>query len=396
MKFVDLGRQLEEYKSEIMAEIEEVLSTTAFINGPAVKDLEAQLAEYVGVSHAVGCSSGTDALILGLMALGVGRGDEVIVPDFTFIATAETVSLMGATPVFADVRPDTYNLDPDAIEALISERTVGIMPVSLYGQVADLHEINAIAERHGLWVMEDGAQSFGATYHGKQSCSLSTLATTSFFPAKPLGAYGDAGAVFTNDDALAAKMRMLLNHGQRSRYNHAIIGLNARLDTLQAAILKVKLRHFPEEIAARQRVADAYTEKLATAAHKPAGPAKGTPQATTGSSEATGQAQGVVTPTVLPHNTSTWAQYTIRVADRDRVRASLQEKGIPTSVHYPTPLHTQDAFAGLRSEENPEAAKAAAEVLSLPMHPFLTADEITTVADAVTAAVESSTSPARV
>ncbi|POQ98375.1 aminotransferase DegT [Alkalispirochaeta sphaeroplastigenens] len=364
MEFVDLKRQYDEYKDEIMAEIQNVLDTTAFINGPALQELEAQLAGHTGVRHAIGCSSGTDALILGMMALGIQRGDEVILPDFSFIATAETVALMAATPVFVDIRPDTYNIDPAAVRAAITDKTVGIIPVSLYGQVADMDEINAIAREHGLWVMEDAAQSYGATYKGSRSGALSKIGTTSFFPAKPLGGYGDGGAVFTDDDELAGRMRMILNHGQRRRYDHAVIGLNARLDTLQAAILKVKLRHFDDEVVRRQQVADWYT------------------------AEFTGT-QGIVTPVILDHNTSVWAQYTIRVANRPAVQAVLQERGIPTAVHYPIPLHRQDAFAdhAQHGVEVPHTEKASAEVLSLPMHPFMTAEDVILVADAVKEAV---------
>lgn len=364
MQFVDLKRQYDEYKDEIMAEIQNVLDTTSFINGPALRELEAQLAEHTGVKHAIGCSSGTDALVLGMMALDIQRGDEVIVPDFSFIATAETVALMAATPVFVDVRPDTYNIDPAAVRAAITKRTVGIIPVSLYGQVADMDEINAIAAEHGLWVMEDGAQSYGATYKGKRSGALSRIGTTSFFPAKPLGGYGDGGAVFTDDDELAARTRMILNHGQRKRYDHAVIGLNARLDTLQAAILKVKLNHFDDEVVRRQQVADWYTAAF------------------------TG-VEGIITPTILDHNTSVWAQYTVRIANRPAVQAALQEKGIPTAVHYPIPLHKQDAFAdhAQHGVEVPHTEKAAAEVMSLPMHPFMTEQDVTQVADAVKEAV---------
>jgi UDP-2-acetamido-2-deoxy-ribo-hexuluronate aminotransferase len=360
MQFVDLKRQYDEYKMEIMAEIQNVLDSTAFINGPAVQELEAQLAEHTGVRHAIGCSSGTDALTLGMMALDVQPGDEIILPDFTFIATAETVALLGAVPVFADIRPDTCNVDPESIRAAITEKTVGIIPVSLYGQVADMDEINAIATEHGLWVMEDGAQSYGATYKGKRSGGLSQIGTTSFFPAKPLGAYGDAGAVFTNDDELAARLRMILNHGQRKRYDHAVIGLNARLDTLQAAVLKVKLRHFDDEVLRRQQVADWYTAAFAGV-------------------------REIVTPTILDHNTSVWAQYTIRVPHRPAVQAALKEKGIPTAVHYPIPLHKQDAFAehAQHDIEVPHTEKASNEVMSLPMHPFMTREDVTTVAEAV-------------
>jgi UDP-2-acetamido-2-deoxy-ribo-hexuluronate aminotransferase len=364
MQFVDLKRQYDEYKTEIMAEIQQVLDTTSFINGPALRELEAGLAEHTGVEHAIGCSSGTDALVLGMMALDIRPEDEVIVPDFSFIATAETVSLMAATPVFADIRPDTYNIDSDSIRSGITDKTVGIIPVSLYGQIADMDEINAIAEEHGLWVMEDGAQSYGATYKGKRSGTVSSIGTTSFFPAKPLGAYGDAGAVFTDDDELAARLRMILNHGQRKRYDHAVIGLNARLDTLQAAILKVKLRHFDDEVSKRQQVADWYTEAFAGA-------------------------EDIVTPTILDHNTSVWAQYTIRVPNRPGVQARLKEQGIPTAVHYPIPLHKQDAFAAHAQHdlEVPHTEKASNEVMSLPMHPFMTRDDVTTVVEAVKAAV---------
>lgn len=363
-EFVDLNRQLKAMQREMKREIWNTIESTAFINGPAVKELEAQLASHTGVKHAIGCSSGTDALILGLMALGINRGDEVIVPDFSFIATAETVALMAATPVFVDVRPDTYNMDPESVRKAITDKTVGIIPVSLYGQVADMDELNAIAEEHGLWVMEDGAQSYGATYKGRKSCALSRIGTTSFFPAKPLGCYGDGGAVFTNDEALATSMRMILNHGQRKRYDHAVVGLNARLDTLQAAVLKVKLKHFDDEVKMRQRVADSYSEILS-------------------------QNSAIVFPTVLEHNQSVWAQYTIRVTDRSAVQEKLKNKGIPTSVHYPIPLHKQDALSQFAHDslDLPHTAKASAEVMSLPMHPYLSKNEIEFVAHAVLEAV---------
>lgn len=362
--FVDLRQQLTAMRGEMEREIWRAVDTTAFINGPAVEELEAQLAEHTGVKHAIGCSSGTDALILGMMALDIQRDDEVIVPDFSFIATAETVALMAATPVFVDVRPDTYNMDPESLGAAITNKTVGIIPVSLYGQVADMDEINAIAEEHGLWVMEDGAQSYGATYKNKRSTSLSKTGTTSFFPAKPLGGYGDGGAIFTDDDDLATKLRMILNHGQRKRYDHAVIGLNARLDTLQAAVLKVKLRHFDEEVLRRQQVADWYSEALS------------------GVDE-------VVTPTILPHNTSVWAQYTVRVPNRSDIQTALKEHGIPTAVHYPIPLHRQDAFAGHAQHDVsvPHTERACGEVMSLPMHPFMSREDVTSVTDALKSAL---------
>lgn len=362
--FVDLRRQLDAYRGEIEREIWRAVDSTAFINGPAVAEFEEQLAAHTGVKHAIGCSSGTDALTLGMMALDVKRGDEIILPDFTFIATAETVALLGAIPVFADIRPDTCNVDPESIRAAITDKTVGIIPVSLYGQIADMDEINVIAKEHGLWVMEDGAQSYGATYKGKRSCALSRIGTTSFFPAKPLGAYGDAGAVFTDDDELATRLRMILNHGQRKRYDHAVIGLNARIDTLQAAILKVKLKHFDDEVVRRRQVADWYTADFA-------------------------DVKAIVTPKILTHNTSVWAQYTIRVPNRPAVQAALKEKGIPTAVHYPIPLHRQDAFAAHAQHGIvvPHTEKAGNEVMSLPMHPFMTRDDVTTVTEAVKAAV---------
>lgn len=365
MQFVDLKRQYCEYKPEIMAEINSVLESAAFINGPAIRDLEERLAEHTGVGHAIGCSSGTDALLLGLMALDVHKGAEIIVPDFSFIATAEAVALLGAVPVFVDVCPDTYNINPEAVRTAITHRTVGIIAVSLYGQVADVNAINAIAAEHDIWVMEDGAQSYGAHYHGKRSCSLTKIGTTSFFPAKPLGGYGDGGAVFTDDDQLAAKMRMILNHGQRKRYDHAVIGLNARLDTIQAAVLKVKLKHFDREVAHRQQVADWYDTALQDCA-------------------------GIVRPTILAHNQSVWAQYTIRVSNRVQLQQQLKERGIPTSVHYPIPLHRQEAFAHLAQHriEVPHAERASMEVVSLPMHPFMTKADVSAVTDAVQASID--------
>lgn len=357
--FVDLGRQLDGMRDEMERAIWRVIDSTSFINGPAVGELERRLAEHTGIDHAIGCSSGTDALILAMMALGVERGDEIIVPDFTYIATGSMVALMGATPVFVDIDPATFNIDPDAIEHAVTEKTVGIIPVSLYGQVADMDRVNAIAKARGLWVIEDGAQSYGATYHGRRSCSLTRVSTTSFFPAKPLGGYGDGGAVFTNDDELAIKMRRILNHGQRKRYDHQVIGLNARLDTLQAAVVGVKLSHFDEELALRRRVARWYSSALAGA-------------------------EQIITPIVLDHNESSWAQYTVRIPSRVRVRELMSYRKIPTAVHYPIPLHRQEAFQHrpYRVESVTHAEQAAAEVLSLPMHPFLTSEEVQRIARA--------------
>lgn len=362
MNFIDLQQQYRLYKDEIHEEIGKVMDAASFIKGPFLAAFEEQLKNHAGAGFAVGCSSGTDALLLGLLAMDVKPGDEIIVPDFTFIATAEVVSFLGAVPVFVDVLDDTYNIDPARIEEKITDRTVGIIPVALYGQCADMDEINGIAEKHGLWVMEDGAQSYGAEYKGRKSCTLSTLGTTSFFPAKPLGCYGDGGAVFTSDEEAAQKIRTILNHGQTKRYHHSIIGVNSRLDALQAAILTVKLRHFNEEMDKKREVARKYTERLSGS---------------------------VVTPTVKDHNVSVWAQYTVRTAERDRVTGYLKEKGIPTAVHYPIPLHKQEAFAYLENSDAdyPVSVQLSGEVFSLPMHPFLTDEEIdlicTTIKEAV-------------
>jgi len=350
MDFIDLKTQYRAYQTEIDARISRVLSSAAFIQGPEVNELEQALVKFTGAKHAVVCSSGTDALLLPLMALGVGPGDEVIVPDFTFFATAEVVSMLGATPVFADIDAQTWNIDPADVARKITSRTKGIIPVSLYGQCADLDACNALAQKHGLWVLEDAAQSFGATNNGRRSCSMTRIAATSFFPAKPLGAYGDGGALFTNDDLLAAQTRSLLNHGQEGRYNHTRIGINGRLDTLQAAILLVKLAHYPDEMVARDHVANWYTERL----------------------------QGAVrTPILSPGQTSVWAQYTIAHPERDRIAQHLQSKGIPSSVHYPKPLHLQPVYASLSKPELcPVATDLASKVLSLPMHPFLAEKDV--------------------
>ena len=362
MNFIDLQEQYRRYKDEIDAAVTEVMEKASFIKGPFLQQFESELAAHSGAKHVIGCSSGTDALLLGLMVKDVKPGDEVLVPDFTFIATAEMVSFVGAVPVFVDVQEDTLNIEPQKLEEKITEKTAGIIPVSLYGQCADMDEINGIAEKHGLWVMEDAAQSYGAEYKGKKSCTVSELATTSFFPAKPLGCYGDGGAVFANDDDTADKLRVLLNHGQTKRYHHSVIGMNGRLDGLQAAILSVKLKYFDEEMQAKRNIAEMYTEKL----------------------------QGAVeTPNIRDYNRSVWAQYTVRHPERDRITPALKEKGIPTAVHYPIPLHKQEAFAGLGNKDAdfPVSMKASAEVFSLPMHPFLSGGEIESICGAIKEAV---------
>jgi UDP-2-acetamido-2-deoxy-ribo-hexuluronate aminotransferase len=351
LPFVDLQAQYRAYQSEIDSALQGVLSSGAFINGPEVTLLETELTAFCNAGAAVACASGTDALLLALMALELKPGDEVIVPDFTFFATAEMVALLGGVPVFADIAPVTFNLDPASVQQRITPRTKGIIAVSIFGQCADFHALQALASQHNLWIIEDGAQSFGATYHGSYSCTLTEIATTSFFPAKPLGCYGDGGAVFTRDPALADKVRLLLNHGSRKRYHHEKIGINGRLDSMQAAILRVKLRHFKAEIAMRNQLAERYTNHFV---NQP----------------------GIIVPQLALYNTSTWAQYTLRVQDRAGFIADLQARGVPTSVHYPTPLQSQPCFAHLPALSNPATAEACQQVVSLPLCAFADADKI--------------------
>jgi len=347
INFIDLQAQYQEYANEIDQEIKEVCSTAQFIGGVKLQSFEKNLAEYTGAAHAIGCSSGTDSLLLALMALDIKAGDEVITTPFTFIATAEVIAFLGAKSVFVDIDEQTYNIDPSKIEAVITSKTKAIMPVSLYGQCADMDAINALAKKHDIAVIEDAAQSFGAEYKGKKSCNLSTIGCTSFFPSKPLGAYGDGGAIFTNDDALAEKIRMLLNHGQNERYKHKYIGINGRLDAIQAAILDVKLKHFDKEVDARHKIGQRYSDMLFTC--------------------------NVVTPYVKADRSSVYAQYSIRVKAREKVTAALSEQGIPTAVHYPMPLHLQEAFAdlGYKAGDFPVSEKVSEEIMSLPMSPYL-------------------------
>lgn len=347
--FIDLQAQQARIREQIDAGIRRVLEHGQYILGPEVSELEERLADYTGARYCITCANGTDALQIAQMALGIGPGDEVITTGFTYIATAETVALLGARPVYVDIDPRTCNLDPQLLEAAITPRTRAIIPVSLYGQCADMDAINAIALKHGIPVIEDAAQSFGATFRGRRSCSLTTIACTSFFPSKPLGCYGDGGAIFTNDQELATVMRQVARHGQDRRYHHVRVGVNSRLDTLQAAILLPKLAIFPEELALRQQVAERYTELL-------------------------NQAGLVTTPWLQPGNTSAWAQYTIRVRERDRLQAELKQAGIPTAVHYPIPLNQQPAVADAAALL-PVGDRAAAEVMSLPMHPYLSAED---------------------
>jgi UDP-2-acetamido-2-deoxy-ribo-hexuluronate aminotransferase len=374
MQFIDLKSQYRLIENDVQARIQRVLEHGQYVMGPEISELETALAAFVGVSHCIGVSSGTDALLAAMMALELGRGDEVITTPFTFIATAEMIALLGVRPIFVDIDPVTYTLDPARIEEAITGRTRAIMPVGLYGQCADMDAINAIAAQHHLAVIEDAAQSFGARYKGQRSCSLSTIGCTSFFPAKPLGAYGDAGACFTNDAALAQRIREIRNHGQDRRYHHPHLGLNARLDTLQAAILLAKLTVFPNEIAARQEAGSRYSELFRERGAV---------------STLDGGDASIITPHIREDRDSVYAQYTIQVDRRDQVADILAEQGIPTAVHYPVPLNDQPVFLpALERYASPTSSRVAQRVLSLPMHPYLTQAEQVLIADAVTEAVE--------
>ncbi|MFO7803267.1 MAG: DegT/DnrJ/EryC1/StrS family aminotransferase [Desulfovermiculus sp.] len=379
--FVDLKTQQQAVRSALEQNIHQVLHHGKYIMGPEVARLEKKLAEYVGVKHCIGVASGSDALLMALMAIGVGPGDEVITSPFTFIATGEMISLLGATPVFVDIDPQTYNIDPTKIESAITPRTKAILPVSLYGQPADFEAINAIAEKYNnvrrsggsytesvfpgtfgeqnaltgyqtITVIEDAAQSFGATYKARKSCALSDIACTSFFPSKPLGGYGDGGALFTDQEEIAKTLCQIRDHGQDRRYHHPIIGINGRLDTLQAAIVLAKFDIFPQEVELRQQAGQRYTALLQ-------------------------DVPGVTPPLIKPDRTSVYAQYTVQVPDRDQVQAALKDQGIPTAVHYPVPLYRQPAFAGLGLDPAvyPVAEKVSRRVVSLPMHPYLTREE---------------------
>lgn len=361
IEFIDLRSQRLLLKERIGSAIDGVLEHGQFILGPEVTELEHKLADFVGVRHCISVANGTDALQIALMALGIGPGDEVITPGFTYIATAEAVALLGARPVYVDIDPRTYTLDPALLEAAITPRTRAIIPVSLYGQCADFARINAVAATAGVTVIEDAAQSFGATQGGRRSGALSRIACTSFFPSKPLGCYGDGGALFTDDDELAVLLRQIARHGQDRRYHHVRVGVNSRLDTLQAAILLAKLDIFGAELHSRQMVAERYNVLL--------------------------QARGIdSTPVVAADNSSVWAQYTIRVSDRDRVQAALRQAGIPTAVHYPVPLNRQPAVAD-PAVRLPVGDRVAGEVLSLPMHPYLSATAQQMIADVLQASL---------
>lgn len=350
MQFIDLKTQQQRIRADIEQRIAALLDHGQYILGPEVTEMEQQLADYAGASHCVSAASGTDALLLALMALEIGPGDEVITTPFSFIATAEVIGLLGATPVFVDVDPATYNIDAGKIAAAITDRTRAIVPVGLFGLCADMDAVNAIAAERGIPVIEDGAQSFGATYKGRRSCGLSTIGCTSFFPAKPLGCYGDGGACFTNDEAIATRLKELRNHGQDRQYHHPRLGINGRMDGMQAAVILAKLAIFDDEVAARARIGARYSELLADA--------------------------DCATPVIPEGYTSVYAQYTIQVNDRDAVQAALREAGIPSAVYYPVTLDQQPALAE-RSRISGELAVThalAGKVMSLPMHPYLDED----------------------
>lgn len=355
--FADLKSQYESYKAEIDKAVLDVMASSMYIMGPEVEKLEKNLASYVGARHALSVSSGTDALLLALMAYGIKEGDEVITTPFTFIATAEVIALVGAKPVFADIDEKTYNLDIEKVKPLINEKTKAIIPVSLYGLPADMDKFYELTKNTNIKLIEDACQSFGATDNGKYSCNYNSLGCTSFFPSKPLGCYGDGGAVFTNDDKEAEILSNLRNHGQVARYKHKYIGINGRLDAMQAAILNVKLAHFKEEIARRIEIGNNYTKKI-KAAYK-------------------GDAADIITPFIPDGKVSVYAQYSVRVKNREEVAKKLNEAGIPTAIHYPIPLHMQECYAGCGFKEGdlPVSEKVSKEIMSLPMSAFLKDDD---------------------
>ena len=347
IQFIDLKRQYQAYKKEIDTQINEVLTSSAFIMGSKVTELEQRLCEFVGTKYAIGCSSGTDALLLALMAYDIQPGDEIITTPFSFIATSEVIALLKAKPVFVDINEQTFNIDPAKIPQAITGKTRGIIAVDIFGQCADYDQINKIAKANNLFVIEDAAQSFGARYKERQACSLTDIGCTSFFPAKPLGCYGDGGAVFTNDANIDDVMRSMRIHGQgENKYDNIRIGINARIDTIQAAVLLVKLAHYEDEIKKRNTVAAYYNHHLD---------------------------QCVKVPLITPDNVSVFAQYSILCQDRDELQQHLKEKDVPTAIHYLKPLHLQPAFSdlGYKKGDFPVSEKTCQNVLALPMHPFM-------------------------
>jgi len=369
LDFIDLKSRQKLIREEVDERIQGVLEHGQFILGPEVRDLEQRLADYVGVRHCVTVSSGTDSLLIALMALEIGPGDEVVTVPYTWISSAEVIALLGATPVFVDVRPDTLNMDEKLLETAITPQTKAIMPVSIYGQTPDMDGINEIAGRYGLPVIEDAAQSFGATCKGKKSCNLSTIGSTSFFPSKPLGCYGDGGALFTNDDELAEKFRWIRVHGQQCKHHHPILGVNGRMDTLQAGILLAILEVFPQEVVKRGKIGDRYTSSLS-------------------------DLDELTTPVIAPGNTSVYAQYTILSGQRELIQNSLKDQGIPSASYYSVPLHLQPVFIGLgyRAGDFPVSEEISNQCMSLPMSPYLSDEDQNQVIEGIRNSANSSSS----
>jgi len=359
-QFIDLAAQQRLIRPKLELGLYSVLRHGQYIMGPEVKELEEKLARFVDVNHCISCSSGTDALLIALMALDIGPGDEVITVPYTWISSAEVIALLHAKPVFVDILPDTFNMDPDKIEAAITPRTKAIMPVSIYGQCANMTRINAIAEKHGIPVIEDGAQSFGASHNGKKSCGLSLIGCTSFFPSKPLGCYGDGGAIFTDDDELAEKMRQIRVHGQKVKHQHPLVGINGRLDTMQAAILLEKLKIFPEECRLRWEAGQRYNKLFS-----------GIP--------------GIQAPVIAEGNNSVYTQYTFLTEEREMVSNVLKGEGIPSVAYYAVPLHLQGAFSDLghKPEDFPVSEQIASQCLSLPMYPYISREDQELIAAAI-------------
>ena len=356
--FANLQLQYQKYKDKIDANLQKILNKSNYILGEEVAILEKELENFTGAKYAITCSSGTDALLLALMAIDIQPGDEVITSPFTWISTGEMIALLKAKPVFVDIESSSYNIDANLVEKAITKKTKAIMPVSLYGQPADMDVIQSIADKYNLKIIIDGAQSFGSTYNNKTDSNLGDISITSFYPSKPLGCYGDGGAVFTNNNDYAKKLKMLRVHGQTERNYHKYIGIGGRMDTIQAAILLAKLEYFSQEIKDRQKIAEYYTASLSDI---------------------------LQTPTIKTNKTSVWAQYTVRVKDRDKIQNKLKKKGIPTTVFYPIPLHLQECFKYLNYKKGDFiiSEKVSNEVISLPMNPFLTRDQINFVTSSI-------------
>ena len=369
MEFIDLKTQQSIIKNSLNLRLEKVLNHNKYILGPEVFELEERLAEYVGVKHCVSVSSGTDALLLAMIAEGINRGDEVITPAFSFIAPAEMIAFLGAKPVFVDVDPLTFNLDPSHLESVITSKTKAILVVNLFGQCADFDRINQIADKYGLKVIEDAAQSFGATYKGKKSCGLATLGCTSFFPSKPLGCYGDGGACFTNSSRTAEILKQLRFHGESKRYNHVRVGFNSRLDTIQAAVLLSKLELLDNEIIKRNKVAKRYDEIIDEII-----------KSNFESITFPDNNFKIIKPYISNFNTSVYAQYTIKVFDKNILLSNLQSKQIPTAIHYPKPIYTQPVFNYDKTILH-NSERLGGFVLSLPMHPYLSLDDQNSIAE---------------